>query len=315
MIAVVIPSYKVKNHILKVISEIGSEVSKIIVVDDCCPEKTGEFVKQNCKDERITVLFHEKNQGVGGATITGYKEAIKLNAEIVVKLDGDGQMNPRLISKFCAPIFNGEADYTKGNRFFNLDSLRSMPQIRLIGNGILSFVNKVTSGYWNVMDPTNGYTAIHGKVLKLLSFEKIDKRYFFESDMLFRLYTIRAVVRDVPIDSHYGDENSSLRVSKIAFEFPPKYLKRFLKRIFYNYYLRDFNPASFQLVIGNILILMGALFGFVKWKHGIDVGVPATSGTVMVAALPIILGSQMLLFAINFDMQNFPRHAIHPEIE
>ena len=196
-IAVVIPCYKVKRQILSVISEIGEEVDVILVVDDCCPEHSGDYVVENNKDSRVEVIFNQKNLGVGGAVICGYRFALEKNCEIILKLDGDGQMDPALISKFIKPILSGKADYTKGNRFHCIESLSAMPTLRKLGNAVLSFVNKSTSGYWKVMDPTNGFTAIHRTALERLPLDKISQRYFFESDMLFRLGTIRAVIRDV----------------------------------------------------------------------------------------------------------------------
>src|SRR5690606_32001950 len=150
-------------------------------------------------DPRVRVIRHASNLGVGGAVITGYQAAIADGMDILVKLDGDGQMDASLIPDFIEPIINGEADYTKGNRFFDLEELRSMPRIRLIGNAVLSFMTKFSSGYWNLFDPTNGFTALHADVARYLPLSKISKRYFFESDMLFRLNTLRAVVHDIPM--------------------------------------------------------------------------------------------------------------------
>ena len=249
-IAVAIPCYKVKAHILSVIEGIGPEVTKIYVVDDCCPESSGDYVIEYNQDPRVQVLRNPVNMGVGGAIVTGYKQALADDMDIVVKIDGDGQMDPCLIQKFIEPILSGNTDYTKGTRFFTLDSLAAMPRVRKFGNAVLSFVNKVSSGYWGVMDPTNGYTAIHRKALSLLPMEKLSKRYFFESDMLFRLGTLRAVVKDIVMDSKYEDEESNLSIRKVIVDFPPLYIKAFFKRVFYNYFLRDFNGASMELVIG-----------------------------------------------------------------
>lgn len=306
MVSVVIPSYRVKKHILGLIERIGSEVGKIYVVDDRCPESSGKHVEENCRDERVEVIFHEKNKGVGGAVISGYKRALEQGASIAIKLDGDGQMDPALIPQFIAPIQRGEADYVKGNRFFNLESLSRMPRLRLFGNSALSLINKFVNGYWNVMDPTNGYTAIHANALKLLPLDKIEERYFFESDMLFRLGVVRAVVYDLPMSAHYADEQSSLKISQVLFEFPPKYMKRFFKRLFYNYFLRDFHAATIELVLGTILFLFGVVAGIIFWVQSVSSGQVATSGSVMLAALPVILGTQLLLSALNFDIQNIP---------
>lgn len=177
-IAVIIPTYKARNHVLTVIDNIGPEVLRIYVVDDCCPDATGAFVKANCKDRRVTVIKHNENQGVGGAVITGYKAAIEDGMRILVKIDSDGQMDPSLIMDFVTPIINAEADYTKGNRFFDLEKIRSMPYVRLFGNAVLSLLCKLSSGYWNIFDPTNGYTAIHANVASHLPFNKISKRFF-----------------------------------------------------------------------------------------------------------------------------------------
>lgn len=305
-IAVVIPCYQVRNHIAGVLSRIGPEVTAIFVVDDACPEQSGQWVAQSVADPRITVIFHEKNQGVGGAMITGYRAALAADADVVVKIDGDGQMDPALIGAMTAPILNGSADYTKGNRFFALEALESMPKMRVFGNSVVSFVSKVASGYWNLMDPANGYTAIGKNTLAALPLDKLDRGYFFESDMLFRLNTLRAVVREVPMTAKYGNERSNLRLSRVSLEFPGKYLNRFIKRIFYNYFLRDFNVCSIELVFGVLLMGWGVLFGGYHWVSGSLAGQFASAGTVMLAAMPFILGFQLLLSAVEYDVRNIP---------
>jgi glycosyltransferase involved in cell wall biosynthesis len=306
-VAVVIPCYRVRAHILQVIEKIGPDVERIFVVDDACPEGSGALVKEHCSDRRVRVLVHGDNQGVGGAVVTGYRAALEEGAEIVVKIDGDGQMDPALIGRFVAPLAAGTADYTKGNRFYDLELLRSMPRARLFGNALLSLVNKVASGYWDVMDPTNGYTAIHRAALEALPLAKLDRGYFFESDMLFRLYTIRAVVRDIPIPARYGTEVSGLRIARVAAAFPLKYLRAASKRVFYAYFLRDFNAGTLQICLGALIGGAGAAFGIAKWIHSAVTGVPATSGAVMLAALPVLIGIQLLLGALNYDVQNVPR--------
>lgn len=311
MISVVIPCYRVKNQIFSVLDAIGDEVTSIYVVDDNCPESTGLHVEQNCKDNRVKVLYNSQNLGVGGATKVGYEQSIQDKADVIVKIDGDGQMDPALIPLFVIPIIEGEADYTKGNRFYRPELLKSMPPVRVFGNTILSFVNKLTSGYWHLMDPTNGFTAVHRSVIELLPLNKIDNRYFFESDMLFRLNTFRAVVQEIPMEAVYGDETSNLNISKIIFEFPRKYLLRFIKRLYYNYFLRDFNVCSLEMLAGSVLNIFGFIFGIVHWYLSIKNGVPATTGTVMLAALPIILGFNLLLSAAHFDILNIPSRPLH----
>ncbi|MEI6889851.1 MAG: glycosyltransferase family 2 protein [Bacteroidales bacterium] len=306
MVAVVIPSYKVKAHILKVISGIGPEVKLIYVVDDLCPEHSGDFVKANCKDPRVKVLYNTKNQGVGGAVITGYKQAMADKAVVVVKLDGDGQMDAALIPKLIEPLRTSQADYVKGNRFYDLAFLRQMPFMRKLGNSGVSFMNKAASGYWNIMDPSNGFTAIHRNALESLPLDRIDKRFFFESDILFRLNTIRAVVAEMPMRAVYGDEKSNLKLHRVAFQFPFKYFGRMIKRIFYNYYLRDFNIGSLELILAFIFIAFGSVFGAYKWSESILTSHPATAGTVILAGLPVILGFQSLIAFLHFDVANVP---------
>lgn len=306
-IAVVIPSYKVRRHILRVIGSIGPEVTRIYVVDDCCPDQSGSFVETNCTDDRVVVLRHRVNEGVGGAVMTGYRQALEDGMDIIVKLDGDGQMDPRLIPRFVGPIARGEADYTKGNRFYDLEGVRTMPKVRLFGNAVLSLMTKLSAGYWDLFDPTNGYTAIHADVAAHLPYEKISKRYFFETDVLFRLNTLRAVVLDVPMTAHYGDEVSNLRISRVLGEFLFKHTRNFCKRIFYNYYLRDMSLASFELPLGLLLFAFGMGVGLVHWGTSIATGIPTSPGTVMIAALPVILGTQFVLAFIGHDVASVPR--------
>lgn len=310
-ISVVIPSYKVKNHILEVIKNIGPEVCRIYVVDDCCPDASGEFVRDNCDDPRVVVLRNEVNQGVGGAVMAGYRAAIEDGMDVMVKLDGDGQMDAKLIPDFVAPIIHGEADYTKGNRFFDLEEIRAMPKVRLFGNAVLSFMTKLSSGYWNLFDPTNGYTAIHREVAKHLPMGKISKRFFFETDLLFRLNTLRAVVVDVPMDAKYGDEVSNLRIGKIVGEFFIKHVRNFSKRIFYNYYLRDMSLASIELPLGLLLILFGSIFGIYNWVDAAGEGATTPAGTVMLSALPIIVGLQLVLAFLGHDISAVPSRPFH----
>ena len=310
-IAVVIPAYRVTAHILDVIAEIGKEVSQIFVIDDACPDGSGALVSEKCKDKRVVVLTHSENQGVGGAVVTGYRAALEAGAEIVVKVDGDGQMDPAMIADLIQPIVDGNADYTKGNRFDSLVGLREMPGIRVLGNGVLSLMSKVSSGYWNVTDPTNGFTAIHRDVLNALPLDMISKRFFFESDMLFRLSILRAVVWDVPMEARYGNEKSNLSVLKAIFEFPGKHFVRFHKRLFYNYYLRDMSAASLELPLGAALGWFGFIFGVTKFAESVESGMPATAGTVMLSAVPVILGFQLVLAFLSHDIASVPKRVKH----
>ncbi|MBI2769641.1 MAG: glycosyltransferase family 2 protein [Burkholderiales bacterium] len=313
-IAVIIPCYRVKAHILGVLGRIGEEVALIYVVDDACPEGSGQWVREKCMDPRVTVLQNATNLGVGGAVMAGYEAALQGGADILVKVDGDGQMDPSLIPKFVAPIAAGRADYTKGNRFYDLAQLGRMPRVRLVGNAVLSFMAKLSTGYWNVFDTTNGFTALHAKVARHIPFGKVSQRYFFETDMLFRLNIVRAVVIDIPMDASYGSESSSLRISRILLEFLGKHARNLFKRIVYNYFLRDMTVASLELVLGAGMLAFGLLFGGYHWFRAVYTGMATPLGTIMLAALPTLLGLQFLLAFIGFDVANVPRRPLHGDL-
>lgn len=312
MVAVVIPCFRERGHILEVIAGIGPEVAKIYVVDDACPDHTGEFVANQCHDPRVRILSHPSNLGVGGATITGYRQALADGMDVVVKIDGDGQMDPALLPHFIQPVLAGEADYCKGNRFYHLESLHAMPWPRLIGNALLTFLTKISSGYWNLFDPTNGYTAIHANLLRELALDKLRQDFFFESDMLFRLNILRAHVVDIPMRAVYQNERSSLRIGRVVLPFIYFHLRNSVKRIFYNYFLRDFSVASAELVTGLGLLLFGAGFGAYQWHTHASNGTFASAGTVLLAVLPLLVGVQLLLSFLGYDIGNVPKRPIHP---
>jgi len=221
--------------------------------------------------------------------------------DIIVKIDGDGQMDPALINQFIQPILLGHADFTKGNRFYNLDDVKEMPFLRLVGNAGLSFMAKLSSGYWHLFDPTNGYMAIHATTLEAVPLEKLANGYGLGTDLLFRLSTVGAVVQDVPMKAVYGDEVSNMKIGRVFFQYLGQNTKNFFKRIFYNYYLRDFNLASLQLLLGGPLLFFGMVYGGYRWLESFQSGIAVTSGRVMIAALPIILGVLLILGFLAYD--------------
>ncbi len=306
VICVVIPAYRVSNEILDVITSLGNEVTHIIVIDDGCPEKSGDVVVKNTKDSRVEVLFHNENLGMGAAMKTGYKRALERGADIIVKVDGDGQMDGQSISKLIEPIKSGHAGYSKANRFYDVESLRVMPKLRIIGNLVLSFFAKLSTGYWQIFDPNNGFTAIDSKSLSDLKLERLDSGYFFQSDILFRLGLAGVDVIDVNIPARYGAETSSLKIFKVFFEFPVKLTQHFIKRITYSYFLRDFNLASLQFVLGGFLLSFGLGLGAVNWVSGLLVNKPTPLGTLMLVAISILSGIQLLLAFFSFDMNKKP---------
>lgn len=305
-IAVIIPTYRAFDSINAVIESIPDFIDHIIIVDDKCPQKSWKLVSQ-LTNAKITLVRHETNLGVGGAVKSGYAKALELECDICVKIDSDGQMDPAYMQMLITPIIHNKADYTKGNRFQDLKALQQMPRIRLIGNSMLSFLVKIASGYWNIMDPTNGYTAIQSSTIQRLDFEKIANRYFFESDMLINLNLINTVVQDVPIPARYGEEESSMSIKRVLMSFPQKLIKAFLRRLILKYFIYDFNMASIYTLTGVPMLLWGLLYGVWRWYLGAQYGLENSTGVIMLSVLPLLLGTQFIIAAINIDMQNIPK--------
>lgn len=314
-IAIVIPAYRVERDIQSVLAGIPRFVKHIIVVDDASPDGTAGVVTAAAKrDKRIVLIRHEQNQGVGGAMLSGFRKALELGAQVAVKLDGDGQMDPAHLPKLIAPLVEGRADYAKGNRFRDFASLRQMPLVRRIGNLGLSFLTKAATGYWNIFDPTNGYFAIRAETLAQLPYEKIDRGYFFETSMLSHLYLLGAHVMDVTIPARYGSETSNLSIRRVLFEFPVKLMGTFLRRIALKYYIYDFSIMSLYIITGIPLLLFGLVFGSIKWIEYASLGIPAPTGTVMLPTLSVILGIQIMLSAIEIDINSAPRQPLNTSL-
>ncbi len=309
--AVVIPAYKAEKHILRVLERIPDFISHVVVIDDCSPDRTAELVQQRTLvDPRVLLVQHTENQGVGGATVTGYHAAAEMGAMVIAKMDSDGQMDPNYLLPLINPIIQGKADYTKGNRFLYGTEIERMPLVRRIGNLGLSFLTKAASGYWNIFDPTNGYTAIRTALLKRMDLSKVDRRYFFETSLLIEMGIRRAVVRDVSIPARYGDETSSLSEWKALLEFPPKLLKGMLRRIYILHFFHDFTSIAVFLLGGLAGVTFGLIWGIYHWVKSSQMGVPASTGTVMIAVLPLMIGIQLILQAIVLDIQNVPGEVV-----
>ena len=314
-IAVIIPAYRVRNEILCLLSNIKSDIDLIYVVDDSCPERSGALVQQHCSDPRVRVLIHRTNKGVGGAVLSGMHAALTDGADLIVKLDGDGQMDPSLVSALVAPIQAGRADYVKGNRFHGLKGLGAMPPLRLFGNAALSFLAKASTGYWQLFDPTNGFIAIESRIAALLVQERLSQRYFFETDVLARLYLLGAVVEELPHRARYGNESSGLRPLAVLLPFLLRHLRNTLRRLFYTYFLRSFYPASLELLLGSILMVTGLVFTSWNWAASIHTGIPRTSGTVVIASTTLIIATQCLLAFLSFDVNHYPRSTLAPRLQ
>ena len=305
VVVAVLPAYRTAPSIRTVIGQIPPDVRHVIVVDDASPDGAGT-VASAISDPRVIVVSHGSNRGVGGAMKTGFERALELGADIVVKLDSDGQMDPALIPEFVAPLIEGRADLAKGNRFMDLSVVSAMPPLRRAGNLVLSFLVKMASGYWSLFDPCNGYLAISRGLLEDIRRERLADRYFFEISLLCESYRASGVVLDVAMRPRYGDEISSLSPMRSLFEFSGRLLARTARRIGFAYFLRDFNVVSVFISAGVPLMVFGVLWSAYHWYRSVATNVVATTGTVMIGTLAIILAFQLLLQAVVLDVQNEP---------
>ena len=300
-IAVAIPCYRVEEHLELVVSELPEFVDSILLVDDHSPDGTGALAdKLAAADPRVAVLHHEVNRGVGGAMKSAFAKAEALEMDVVVKLDGDGQMD----ASFIAPLVDalGDADFAKGNRLFDRQMLRRMPAIRRVGNMGVGFMVKAASGYWNVSDPVNGFFAITTATLKRMDLDRIADRYFFESSMLIEMHYAGARISEVTMPAIYADERSNLSIGHTLFSFPPRLVAAWLRRLHLTYFVYDFNICSLYILIGLPSFLFGLIFGLCEWIHYASISSPSPTGTIMVAVLTFILGFQMLLAAAQYDI-------------
>jgi glycosyltransferase involved in cell wall biosynthesis len=305
-IAVVVPAYRVEPHITSLLEGMPAFVDHIIVVDDASPDATGERVRA-LVDPRVLYFRHPKNRGVGGAMATGFRMALERGADLIVKCDGDGQMDPQDIPRLLQPLLDGRAEYAKASRFHHIRELGSMPRLRLGGNVALTFLTKLASGYWHILDPQNGFLAIRADLLRRLPLERVARGYFFENDMLIRLNCLEARVADVPLPSRYGKESSSMNLGRVLFEFPIRLIAGLFRRIFWRYVFYDVSPVAVFFYAGLALLLFGSLFGSWHWVVNSRLHRATPTGTVIIAAIPVILGFQLLLQAIVLDVQNSPR--------
>jgi len=304
-IAVVIPAYRAAATIGAVIAEMPACVDQIIVADDACPEGSGRTAEA-AGDPRVEVVRNPVNRGVGGAMATGFARALDGTADVIVKMDADGQMDPGLLPDLLEPILSTGFDYAKGNRWYDLGALRDMPLARRWGNMALSLMTKAASGYWNVFDPQNGYIAIRRETLERLDLDSLDRGYFFENSVLVQLNIIHARVAEVPMPARYGDERSLMNLRRIVLSFPWKLFRAGLARLRLKYFGLDFSPIAVLLSVGAVLFAGGFIYGAKEWITNALRGVPTPAGTVMVAALPTLLGAQLLLNALILEISQTP---------
>lgn len=304
VVAAVVPAYKEEAMIGRVIDTMPEFVDHIVIVDDCSPDATSDVVR-SIDSTRVTLLRHEVNQGVGGAIITGHRAAIELGADVNVVMAGDAQMDPEHLPALLDQVTDDGYGFAKANRFYAPESFEGMPRHRVFGNIVLSFMTKLASGYWHLFDPQNGYTAVRTEVLKNIPLDHVAKRYSFENDLLIHLNIQQVSAVDVPVPAVYGDEVSSIKLGKVVPELLDLLFRGFWRRIWYRYVLWSFSPIALLLFLGLLLFGIGLIISI--WVAFLALGsVVATAATVMLAALPLMIGTQMLISALQLDIQASP---------
>jgi glycosyltransferase involved in cell wall biosynthesis len=312
-IAAVVPAYKEEKMIQTVIDTMPDFVDHIVIIDDCSPDATSDVVRAS-GDARVTLIRHEVNQGVGGAIITGHKRALELGADVNVIMAGDAQMDPAYLPSLLEKVTAEGYGFAKANRFFAPESFEGMPRYRVFGNIVLSFMTKLASGYWHLFDPQNGYTAVRTEVLERVPLHNVARRYSFENDFLIHLNILQVPAIDVPIPAVYGEEVSSIRLGRVVPELMSLLTKGFWRRIWYRYVLWSFSPIALLLGAGLLLFAFGLAVAI--WVcFQIAGSVVATAATVMLAALPLMLGTQMLISALQLDIQASPSTPTYPPYE
>ena len=304
VVAVIVPAYDEEKLIGKVLETIPSFIDRIVVVDDASSDRTGDVVKAHQQeDSRIVYLLHPKNQGVGGAIVTGYKWARDNEIFVSVVMAGDGQMDPEDLPGLLDPIVEGRVDYSKGNRLFTGKAWNVIPKTRYLGNAALSFLTKIASGYWHVADSQSGYGAVNLEVLRTIDLDSIYRRYGMPNDFLVRLNVYQFRVRDVAVNPIYGiGERSGMKIYRVVFTLSFLLLKLFLWRLKEKYVIRDFHPLVLFYLLGFILTPIGLIFGCYLMVFRLFVGTVAATSALF-AAFFAISGLQSLFFAMWFDME------------
>jgi len=305
-VAVVVPAYNEEKLIGTVLDTMPAFVDLILVVDDASTDRTHEIVVSYRARlaERLVLLHHAHNQGVGAAIVTGYKQALARHSDVVAVMAGDGQMHPDDLERLVAPVVRDEAEYTKGNRLFRGESWRLIPHTRYLGNSVLSLLTKIASGYWHIADSQSGYTVIARVALERLNLDSIYQRYGMPNDLLIKLNVENLRVRDVSVQPVYNiGETSGIRLQKVIPTIAWLLFRGFCWRLKEKYIIRDFHPLVFFYGMGLTLFPAGSIFGFYLLLYRLCVGTVATTSALFAAFL-MISGLQSLFFAMFFDMDN-----------
>lgn len=300
-VGVVIPCYMGGNVTIQMVTQVIKYADIVLLVDDCCPLDTGNKLLKKNLSPKIHVIHNKRNLGVGGATKQGFKWLLEQKCEVILKIDADNQMNPADIPKMVAPILNKECEATKGNRFTNLENLLNMPKIRLVGNTLLSYITKLSTGYWEIFDPTNGFIAFRSDVLRNIDIKKTDDMYFFETDILFRCSLKNILIKNIEVDISYKDIYSSLNPIKELPIFLVKNIKLIFKRIIYQYFLLDFNHGSIDLLLSFSTGLIGLSIALYSLYNSYNDNVYASAGTVSLFTIFTIISLQLFLSFIYYD--------------
>jgi glycosyltransferase involved in cell wall biosynthesis len=304
-ISVVVPAYDEERLIVDTLSAIPAFVDRIYVVDDASKDSTCERVEAFAKrHKRVRLLRHEKNAGVGAAIVSGYRAALADRQDVVCVMAADNQMEPADLETLVRPVVRGELEYAKANRLISGEAWKIIPRYRYLGNAALSFLTKISSGYWHVADSQSGYTAISRTALEQLDLERIYTRYGFPNDMLVHLNIINARVRDFPSRPVYGvGERSGIRLRHVVPRISWLLFKGFFWRLGQKYVIRDFHPLVFFYLIGFFLTITGLVLGILEVVLRF-MGHAITPATIVLVALLFISGTQFTLFAMWFDMES-----------
>ncbi len=302
-VSVVVPAFNEELLIEKTLASIPGYVDRVFAIDDGSQDRTGERITRYArKDSRIEAIFHEQNEGVGAAIITGYSRSATEGIDIAVVMAGDNQMDPRYLPRLLDPIVNDEADYTKGNRLTNAHYREGMCRWRILGNVLLSFLTKIASGYWHITDPQNGFTAISKRVLEGNTFDEIYCRYGYCNHLLVWLNVHGFRVMDVMIPARYGDEKSTIRYHTYIPRVSYLLLWFFFWRIKDKYIINSFHPLVLLYLAGLVFIPLGILGGLVYFIRFVTAGDPIFERGV-VSLILCISGVQFVVFAMFFDKQ------------
>jgi glycosyltransferase involved in cell wall biosynthesis len=302
-VAVVVPAHNEEELIVATLQGIPGFVDRIYVVDDCSTDETAERAR-SVGDARVEVIVHDRNRGVGGAIVTGYKRALAERMDATAVMAGDNQMDPDELEQLALPVVRNEVDYAKANRLFTGSAWNLIPRNRYLGNAVLSLLTKIASGYWHVADSQAGYTVLSLRILRLLDLERIYTSYGFPNDMLVHLNVWSARVRDVPSRPIYGvGERSGIRIRRVVPRISWLLWKGFFWRMREKYVIRDFHPLVFFYFLGFLMSLAGLGLGIAEVVLRI-LGNDITPATIVLVALLLISGSQFTLFAMWFDMES-----------